>query len=259
MDRRTLAAVSLAALLLVAGCSAGSPSASTTESQSSNGSTIRVAGSGSAEAEPNQAIVRVAVVETADDAVTARERLAANSSRMRNALTEIGVDRDQITTRRYDIYQDLRRPREEGEEPRVQYRAVHSFEITLSDIDEVGPVIDTAVENGATEIEDIQFTLTTERRRQLERNARTAAMSDAREKARGLAESANLTITGVKVVRTTASGGPRPYESGATATETPAPTAAPDTDLESGPVTVVTSVEVVYKAAPADESTDESG
>lgn len=254
MRRRTLIAVCLAALLLVAGCSGGTPSASNAETPSPSDSTIRVAGSGSAEAEPNRAVVRVAVVAVADDAATARQRLAANASRMRDALNEIGVDEEQITTTRYDIYQDLRRPREQGEEPRVQYRAMHAFEITVSETDEVGPVIDTAVQNGATEINDIEFTLTAERRRELEQNARRAAMADAREKARSLAGEANLTITGVKVIRTSSSGAPRQYETGATETATPAPTAAPDTDLESGPVTVVTSVEVVYEAAPKNET-----
>jgi hypothetical protein len=259
MRRRTLATLCLAVLLLVAGCSAGSPSGSTPERTAADGSTIRVAGSGSAEADPNQGVVRVTVVATAPDAATARQRLAANATRMREALARIGVDEGQITTRRYDIYQDRRPPREDGREPRLQYRAMHAFEIRVSETDRVGPVIDTAVQNGASEIDDVQFTLTAERRRQLERDARRAAMADARAKARGLAAEANLTVTGVKVIRTSAGGAPRPYEGGATATATPAPTPAPDTDLESGPVTVVTSVQVVYEAAPANETTTDAG
>jgi uncharacterized protein YggE len=251
MNHRTLATLCPAALVLVAGCSAGSTADASPSGD--DGSTIRVAGSGSAEAEPNRAVVRVSVVATADDAATARQRLAANASRMRTALNQAGIDGDQITTTRYDIYQDRRRPREEGDEPLIQYRAMHGFEVTVTDTDDVGTVVDTAVSNGATEIEDIRFTLTAEQRRELERDARQAAMADARSKARSLADSANLTVTGVAVIRTTGGGAPRPYESGATATET----AVPDTDRESGPVTVVTSVEVVYEAAPADG--DESG
>ena len=247
--RRTIIALCLVGAVLLAGCSTGTPSASEAATPVDDGSTIRVSGSGSAEAEPNQAVVRVSVVATADDAATARQRLAENSSRMREALTDAGIAAGRIRTTRYDIYQDLRRPREEGEEPRVQYRAMHGFEVTVDDTGEVGTVIDTAVRNGATEIEDIEFTLTSERRRTLERNARQAAMADARQKAEGLAGEANLTVTGVEVIRTSRTGAPRPYEGGMTATETPAPTAAPDTDLESGPVTVVMSVEVVYEAA----------
>jgi hypothetical protein len=202
--RHALVAIGLALLLVAAGCSAGTDSpGATTETPadrtpaSETDSTIHVAGSGSADAEPNQAVVRVAVEAVGADAATARRRLAANTSRMRTALDDIGIGDDRTTTERYDIYQDRRPPREDGADPRVQYRASHDFEITVTDPDRVGEVIDTAVRNGATEVADVSFTLSTERRRTLERRARSAAMADARPKARALATDANLTVTGV--------------------------------------------------------------
>ncbi|MEF8856386.1 MAG: SIMPL domain-containing protein [Haloplanus sp.] len=272
MRRHThvLAVVCVAAVLVIAGCTASpsetpgtadSPAASQstdrTPATPASDSTIRVVGSGSADAEPNQAVVRVAVEAVGPDAATARQRLAENTSRMRTALEGIDVGEDRITTRRYDIYQDRRRPREEGAEPRIQYRATHDFEITITDPDRVGEVIDTAVGNGATEVDDVSFTLSTDRRRTLERRARSAAMADARGKARALATDANLSVTGVRVIRTTSRGAPRTADGGArrTATETPVPTAAPPSDIESGPVTVTTTVEVVYEAAPRTNAT----
>jgi hypothetical protein len=258
MQRHTLLTLGLAALLVMAGCSAGpSSSASTPDATATaeSDSTIQVAGAGSADAEPDQAVVRVSVVATGADAATARQRLAENTSRMRTALADVGVDDDRITTRRYDIYQDRRRPPEDGAEPRVEYRAAHAFEITVTDPDRVGSVVDTAVGNGASEVDDVTFTLSTERRRELERRARSAAMADARSKARALAADANLTVTGVDVIRTTAGGAPRPADGGAYMTETPVATGAPPSDIESGPVTVRTSVRVVYEAAPAGTAT----
>ncbi|WP_435068681.1 SIMPL domain-containing protein [Haloplanus sp. C73] len=258
MQRQTAIAVGVAVLLVIAGCSATtgqSPAASTGESAANESSTIRVAGSGSADAEPNQAVVRVAAVAIGPDAATARERLAENTSRMRTALEDIGVDDDQITTVRYDIYQDRRPPREDGEEPPVRYRASHDFEITVSNPDRAGAIVDTAVQNGATEVNDVSFRLSTDRRRQLEDRARRAAMADARSKARGLAGAANLTVTGVRVIQTSDSGAPRPAdERYATETATPMSTGAPDSDFESGSVTVTTRVQVVYEAEPTNET-----
>lgn len=246
MRRQSLIAVGLAVLLLVAGCSAGSGSSAT--DADAEGRTIHVAGSGSAEAEPNQAVVDVGVVATADDAATARRQLAENVSRMRAALEAAGVGDEQITTRRYDIDRRPRRPPREDAEPRTQYRAVHDFEITLSETERLGTVIDTAVRNGATDVDNVEFTLSTDRRRQLERSARSAAMGDAREKAEGIAASANLTVTGVRTVRT-GDGAPRPAEGdAAAATETPTPTLGAPSDVEAGPVTVVVTVRVVYDA-----------
>ncbi|MFB6280757.1 MAG: SIMPL domain-containing protein [Haloferacaceae archaeon] len=253
MRRQTLIAAGLAVMLLVAGCSAGTGSSGT---EGTEGRTIQVVGSGSAEGEPNQAVVDVAVVETADDAAAARRKLAENVSRMRTALESIGIEDDQVTTRRYDIDRDLRRPRREGGEPRTRYRAVHAFEITLSEIDRVGTVIDTAVRNGASQVENIEFTLSTDRRRQLERSARDAAMANAREKAEDIAASANLTVTGVRTVRTGGGEAPRSVESGAAAAATPTATLAAPSDVEAGPVTVVVTVRVVYDAAPAEGTSE---
>jgi uncharacterized protein YggE len=257
MQRHTLV-VGLAALLVVAGCSTGPSSSATADApaQSESDATIRVAGSGSADAEPNQAVVDVSVVATGDDAATARQRLARNVSRMRTALADAGVAEDRITTQRYDIRQDRRRPREEGADPRIRYRAMHDFEITVTGPGRVGDVVDTAVANGATEVDDISFTLSVDRRRELEQRARSAAMADARAKARALAADTNLTVTGVNVIRTTRGGAPRSAEDGAYAEATPVATGAPPTDIESGPVTVRTSVQVVYEAAPTGNTTE---
>lgn len=245
MPRRTLAAVGVVALVLLAGCSGALSGSAADAAQSQSGSTIEVSGAGSASGEPNRAVVRVGVTATADDAVTARQRLAENVSRMREALTELGLADDQITTQYYDIGRDYRPPRREGEEPRVQYRATHEFEITLSDVDRVGAVIDTAVRNGATNVEDVSFTLSADRRQRLEHSARQSAMADARRKAETVAEAANLTITGVHVVRVEG-GSPRPADLEAAATATPS--ANVGSDVESGPVTVVATVQVVYNA-----------
>jgi hypothetical protein len=263
MRRHALIALALAALLTTAGCAGTTPSQSAAPSNAqqptsaSEDGTIHVVGSGSAEATPNQAIVGVAVVATAEDAATARQRLAENVSRMRAALAEIGLEDDQITTRRYDIDRVRRRPPEEGSDPAVEYRAWHAFEITVTETDRVGTVVDTAVRNGATEVDNIEFTLSTDLRRELEADARGAAMADAREKAESLASDANLTVTGVNVIRTDGGGAPRPAEY-ATAAATATPTEA-GTDLESGPVTVVTTVRVVYTAEPTDEGETGSG
>lgn len=253
MRRNALLAIGLAGLLVLAGCAGqgSSVGASTPDtSEGSDGGTIEVTGVGSAEAEPNQAVVRVAVTATAADAVGARQQLAENTSQLRSALEEIGVSRSQLQTRRYDLDRDLRRPEREGGEPRVQYRGYHGFEITLNDTSRVGTVIDTAVQNGATDVQDIQFTLSTNRRRQLKAAARESAMADARQTARQLASAGNVRVTGVELIRTTSRSAPRPVEEAATAEPTATPAGGGGTDITSGPVTVVATVHVAYTTEP---------
>lgn len=245
MRRQTTLSVVAALLVLGAGCAASGGPAAEAEPTESDEKRVAVAAAGTAESTADRAVVRLGVRATDEDAVTARRSLAENVSRMREALVEAGVDEADITTTRYDIFRDRERPRRDGEEPRVVYRATHDFEVTVDDTDRVGTVIDTAVRNGATDVDGVEFTLSTERRDRLDRSARQRAMSSARDKATQLAESENLTITGVQTVRTVDDGGPRPVADAA-ATQTAAAGGAP-TELDSGPVSVTVRVEVVYE------------
>jgi len=248
---RPMAAVALAALLLTAGClgtgngvgDAGQAQITNAQSSASAnaGTTLQVSATGSVEADPDQAIVRVAVVETAEDAAVARGRLAENASAMREALAELGIEDGQISTARYDIDTDYRS--EDRRDPR--YRAVHAFRITLTDLDRVGEVIDTAVENGASQVDDVRFTLSEERRRDLRTEALGEAMSDARGQADAIAESADLTVTGVHRVSTTDVG----YRPSPQRVMLTAEAANADTTIDRGSVSVTARVVVVYNAS----------
>jgi hypothetical protein len=247
MRRQTPLTLVAALLVLVAGCAGAGGQGATTSAEPAQEPDRRIAvgAAGSAASTADEAVVRLGVRATDESVVTARRSLAENVTRMRDALVEAGVDRDAITTTRYDIYRDRERPRREGEEPRVRYRATHDFEVTVDDPERVGRVIDTAVRNGATDVDGVEFTLSAERRESLDRTARERAMASARDKASQLAATENLTITGVRTVRTVSEGGPRPVVEAAAAT--PTATAAAPTDLESGPVSVTVRVEVVYE------------
>ncbi|MFT4947693.1 MAG: hypothetical protein ACI8TL_001942, partial [Natronomonas sp.] len=153
---------------------------------------IAVGGNGEAEAEPDAAEIRLAVEATAEDPATARDRVARNVSRMREALREAGVPEDAVQTTDFDVYRDHRRrsPREgKDSEEEITYRASHGFRIDTS-VDRAGAVTDTVLDNGATNVRDVRFTLTTETRREVRHAALEDAMANARGQARTLAERA---------------------------------------------------------------------
>lgn len=244
----TILVIAFAALAVGAGVTAavgGLPAGdavqpSTERPETDDARTVSVGASGTAETSPDQAVVTVAVVTTADTASAARSELAANVSRMRAALTDAGVADDQIRTQRYDISRNY----EARDDPTAPaYRAMHAFRITVTDTDRVGAVIDTAVENGATNVDDVRFTLSTETRRELRQQALEDAMANARGQAETLAESGDLTITGVGAISTVERGyGPVAYESAALAA------GDAGTTVESGPVSVSVQVQVTYNA-----------
>lgn len=256
MSRGILAVVGVALLLAMAGCAGSFPAATDAsakaqgtateqpgEQSDRGGKTISVSASGQAEAEPDQAVVRVAVLARGDDANVVREQLAQNASQMRQALRNAGIADDQIRTVRYAIDQEYRR--ENGERTPVGFRGVHAFEITLSNASRAGAIIDVAVSNGANQVDSVELTLSDERRREVRADALRDAMENARADAEVIAESGNLTVVGVH----TASTGDVSFNPiRAEALTADAGGNAAETSIESGPVTISAQVQVAYNA-----------
>lgn len=258
MRRIPLGTIALALLLVTAGCSAAlsstnnspqsaaSPSGVGENVQAPPGSgsspTIEVAASGQVRTQPDQAVLRVAVEASGPNASTVRRKLAENASAMRAALVEMGVDGDQITTTDFDIRNQRRFGGREDERPAAWGR--HAFTITLTDLNRTGTVIVAAVENGATSVDDVRFTLSQERRNELRERALAEAMDNARDRAGVVADGANLSIAGISSVTTADVGVHRPrFESAALAGSADA-----GTDIEGGAVTVTARVRVTYNA-----------
>ena len=219
-QRTALAGVAALAVLLVSAgvggaFAVGGPAGpQQAQAQNAMSDTVTVSGSGEVRAQADRAIVRVAVLSTGDDIESVRTDLSENATSMREALTDMGVDESQIRTNHYDISSNERYGPRGEDEPR--YRAIHSFTITVEDPDRVGEVIDTAVGNGASEIDRVQFTLSPEKRE-------------------------DLRVDGVDRITTTEFSRSSPR----TVAATPAPGGA-STSISSGPVTVSADVTVVY-------------
>ena len=241
--KQVVAAFALAALVLASGCMGALGANDRVSNAASSNRTVDVAATGQVSAEANQAVVRVAVVANGDDAETARQRLAENVSRLRQGLSNADVGSDQIATSGYDIRQEYRsRTEKENRDPR--YVARQSFEITLNDTDRAGEIIDVAVRNGATRVDGVRFTLSTERRDELKKEALKDAMDRARVKAETLAAQSDMTIVEATTV-TSAEYDHGPVYAQATAVAD----SSGGTTIDGGPVTVTANVHVVYAAA----------
>lgn len=204
---------------------------------------IQVAGSADVSAEPDQAILRLGVEATAEDAETARDTVAENATALRSTLADLGIDGDQIETDYYRVDEERDRSDREGQR---DYRVDHGFEITVEDTDRVGDVIDGAIDNGANTVRGVSFTLSAEKRHELRQDALEAAMDRARTDAETLASSADLTVVGAASI-SASDVSVRPYQVERAMMDAEGETTA-ETTVESGPVDVSASVQVVYNA-----------
>ncbi|MFB6112471.1 MAG: SIMPL domain-containing protein [Halodesulfurarchaeum sp.] len=257
MHRKTLAilvgaivivsAVGSAGLAMaVTGSSPDGTAAQTVPTASTGQTTITVSATGTEEAQPDKALLRLSVEATSPNATTARTQVAENVSEVRSALKNIGIDESNIRTTDYNIYRDEGPrpvPPKTEEQPAPVFRARHGLLVEISDIDKVGRAIDVAVDAGATNVRDVQFTLSTETRQHLRLTALEKATANARSEAETLASASNLQITGVHTITTQAGYDPSPRYEVAMAYAGGA-----DTSIESGPVTVSASVTITYNA-----------
>jgi len=249
MDRRLATAVGLVLLVALAGCAGlpGSPGDAGTAADAAPGEepaldrSIEVTADGEATAEPDRATIRVAVTATGDDSAAVRDELAAADESVRAALIEWGLTEDDIRTDRYDVRESY----ETRDDPdRTTYQGIHSYAVTIDDVDAVGEVIDVAVDAGADEVRRIEFGLSEEREREVRAAAIENAMANADDDAAVLANSSGLEVTGAYSV-STADAGVTPYRVTETAMAAGGDAA---TGVETGDVSVRVSVNVVYGA-----------
>lgn len=244
-----LGPVVLSLLILTAGCSQ-LPGVSGGPDQRTGSQAIQASGAGSIERAPDQAIVRLGVVSRGDDIAAVQSELAENVQTMREALREEGIDDDQIRTRRYNLGQNRRfDPDRRPSEPRYEGR--HSFVVTLDEPDRAGDIVVTAVQNGASRVRGVSFTLSDERRRELRADAIHEAVENARAEATAAAEGAGLRITSVHTVRTTELRA-EPYRVRSTSLLSAQASGGGVTpEIARGPVTVTARVLVTYNATEA--------
>ncbi|WP_277554538.1 SIMPL domain-containing protein [Halobaculum limi] len=248
MDRtKTLPAVVVAAMLVLAGCAGfagNAPAATTTQTNgNTNGTdasvnTVTAGGSATISASPDRAVVGVAVEVTAETATEARSQVAEQVNGLRDALTEAGYEVQTVAFRLSPEYDYS------GEERQlVGYRAYHALQFETTP-DDAGSAVDLAVDNGATSVDRVQFTLSDEKRAELRSEALAAAVNDARTTAETVAGAADRSV-GTELSMQVGSAGYQPYD-GRVAYETAAD-AGGSTSFEPGPVTVTASVTVTYE------------
>jgi uncharacterized protein YggE len=158
---------------------------------------ITVSGEATISAEPNQAQIDIGVVTQAR---TAPDASKENAERLTRVLAEIkkllGKD-DEVKTSGYSLTPTYRYP--QGGKPEiVGYSASNTARIKTARLDQVGRLIDAAMQAGANNVNRLVFTLKDEQAAQIE--ALRAASTKAKVKAEAVAASLGLKIARISSV-----------------------------------------------------------
>jgi len=118
---------------------------------------LKVNGKGMVEAEPDMVLVSVGVITKDKDPENAQNLNEEISKKLINSLLHLGIAKEDIKTSSYTIYPEY--DYIEGKQILTGYSVAHILEIKVKDIGMAGEVINTAVKNGANQINKVDFTL----------------------------------------------------------------------------------------------------
>jgi uncharacterized protein YggE len=213
--------------------------------------TAELATEGTVQVKPDKATFNFSVVT---EAPQAQEAAKANAKEAENFLTAIkrvlGKD-DKVKTLQYQVLPIFRRVEKTQGKRKINtdeiagYRASHRFEVELRDLEKIGQVADTAVKNGANEVQGPYFGHT--QQEDLQNQAAVKALERARKLAEALAQASGLKVKRVLRMSTTQTIQPRMF---AMAKAAPPAGAEVTTPIEVGDITYRSHLTVSFELAP---------
>jgi hypothetical protein len=152
--------------------------------------TMTVKGTGVVSVDADTANISLGVRLVADDVMTAQSQVNEKLAAIIDALNGAGVGREAISTNSIGIYTNYDYSTEE--ERITGYTAYNSILITLTDVDSVGAVIDTAFAAGANSLDYVEFSA--RNTAEAADKALALAVDSAKKKAQTLADAAGVKL-----------------------------------------------------------------
>ena len=165
-----------------------------------------VSGNAQAEATPDEATVRLGIVRQETTAQAAQDQANRVAQAILSEIAKLGIPATQIRTSRLSltpIYAPG--PRSDSREaPRIaSYSASNQVSIEVTNLTQIGPIIDAGLRAGSNQVDGVQFRLKDDL--PLREQALKKAVAEARRKAETMAEALNLRILGIQEVSETGS------------------------------------------------------
>lgn len=190
-----LVALAIVAMVVVSSVALTRPAPAFSSNSSSK--TIQVTGTGTVSAAPDQALLSLAVETRAATATAATTENAAIMTKVYSALASMGISNDSIQTTSYSLTPIYSNPVNQSITPSIiGYDAVNTIQVTLTNLNSVGKVLDQALAAGANQVQGITFTLSNAAQATIEKQALQQALQDADNQAKATAAALGVTIVG---------------------------------------------------------------
>jgi len=173
-------------------------------SQDAGVSVINAGGLGEVRVEPDQAVVRLGILEERRTAAAAQRLANEAATEIAEAVRAVGIPESSIQTERltlgpiYDFQANAREI--------VGYTASNTISVRVEDLDQVRAVVDAALQAGANQLNGVSFSLSDESAAR--QAALEAAVADARSKAQTMAGALGVTLGPILAVTEGGGSGP---------------------------------------------------
>lgn len=170
---------------------------------SSKNPPITIQGTGSVSAQPDQSTVSFTVNKTANTLQDAQNQANTFTNKIVADLQKIGIAKQDIQTSNYNsspnysdnggpMMQSAIYPRPPAPSGVSGFTVSEDVEITIHDISKANGVIDTITKDGAEDVSGPDLTFSDAKQQDLENQARTKAIENAKEKAQSMADAAGI-------------------------------------------------------------------
>ncbi|MFH0905518.1 MAG: SIMPL domain-containing protein [bacterium] len=206
---------------------------------------LTVSAEGTAYASPDVAKLVAGVRRSAAALPQVKTDMANAIDKIKEQLKDAGVKDADIKTTQYSIYPTYNYNRSGTTTPKITgYEGTHSLTITIRDLDKVNDVVDRVTNAGANDVGNIAFTI--DDPADWEQDARAEAIKKAKDKARQIADDANISLGDIVSINEYVVSPPNPmYDGMGGGMIEKGTTASPG--IEPGNLEVTVSVTLVYK------------
>jgi uncharacterized protein YggE len=155
---------------------------------------LNVNGEAKLSADPEKVEVYLGAETDASTAKQSQQNNAEIMQAIRDALKSIGINSKDIETTQYSLTVVQHWDEDTDKYIITGYRTTHIIKIKSSDINKAGDIIDKSVQSGANKVNNVVFSLTDEKIKQMKLEALKKAGLNAKEKADAIANSLGVTI-----------------------------------------------------------------
>ena len=159
--------------------------------------TITVSGDGQLEVKADQAELYIRIETLEGTAKASQAKNSQLSDAVNTALLNAGVNKDDIETSSFNLYPEYDwQTDSKGASKRVLlgYKLVNVLKVTTDDLDNAGKLVDVALGAGANGVDQVSFTLSKDKEKEVKAEVLKKASEAAKEKAVSITDSIGVSL-----------------------------------------------------------------